>query len=299
MTEIGTCPVCKATLDARPVDREGAHALFACPVCDLQAWNATREADASFYERSEIYVATSIVDWLGWYHRCGLACIPEGTRTLLDIGSADGRFVHAAALNGINARGIDHSSQLVAAAERRYGDGRVSVASIDELSGRGDRFDAVTMFEVIEHVERPLDLLRTACSLLEPGGTLILSTPNRLGLPHPPRYIDTPPNHLTRWSPRSLRYALERAGLSDIKIHLSPAQIALQALILDRTRTGAIVRLLRRRERSVPHATSGNQDIRTFIRVKERFAGWLAWLLVPLAWWYRGGSMVASARRVR
>jgi len=50
------------------------------------------------------------------------------------------------------------------------------------LAGR--TFDTILCAEIIEHLEEPYDFLRQVHGLLErPGGRLLLSTPNPLGLP--------------------------------------------------------------------------------------------------------------------
>lgn len=47
----------------------------------------------------------------------------------------------------------------------------------------GQTFDTVLSGELIEHLERPYDHLRTLRPLIAPGGRLVLSTPNPLGIP--------------------------------------------------------------------------------------------------------------------
>ena len=58
--------------------------------------------------------------------------------------------------------------------------------SLDEIK---ESFDAVLLFEVIEHLdlEEGIDLIRKIYSLLNPGGKLVMTTPN---LYHPNRYWD-------------------------------------------------------------------------------------------------------------
>lgn len=292
------CPVCGTLLEMRPVDREGPNVLLPCPGCDLQVWDPATSADAAWYDESDFYVALSIVDWLGWYHQHGLDNLPRDTKTLLDIGTAEGRFVHAAVLRGIDAYGIDHSQRLVDIGNGRYKDGRLSVRSIEQLYSMGRLYDAVTLFEVIEHVEEPFELLRSARTLLRPGGTLIVSTPNRLGRPHPPHAIDVPPNHLTRWSPRALTGALERAGFASVGIHYSPGRVGLQSFILDKTRSGLLVRLLRVRKAAGGGSSAANVDVRMAIRAKVGLASVVAAVLAPfLAPFFCGGSMIAFAKR--
>lgn len=171
--------------------------------------------------------------------------------------------------------------------------------SIEDLRAGGASFDVVTLFEVVEHVAEPLELLRTATSLMSPGGTLIVSTPNRLGRPHPPEALDRPPHHVTRWTPATLSTAVGRAGFATREIGLSPGRIGLTAFIVGTFRLGIVVRLLRRRADRGPIDVAGGGDVRTLIRLKERIADRLAWLLDPLIGrWFKGGSMVVVATRV-
>jgi SAM-dependent methyltransferase len=55
-----------------------------------------------------------------------------------------------------------------------------NVLEVDATSERdlGERFDRVVIGDVIEHVNRPVDLLRFAARHLAPGGRILVSTPN-------------------------------------------------------------------------------------------------------------------------
>jgi len=292
--------VCDGAFEQLPVERWNAFELRECTVCALQLWDPPMPADSSWYDASDHYLAMPIVDWLGWYHRWAIEHLPKDVGSLLDVGCADGRFVHAVAGKGIDARGVDHSMRLVEMGNARYGEARLSRSSIEELDAEGARFDAVTLFEVIEHVPDPLAVLRAAARLVRPGGVLIVSTPNRLGRPHPPASLDRPPHHLTRWSPGALRFAVDRAGLRLLDLGLSPGRVGLTAFLLDKVRLGLVVRALRRRAHSATSQarTTGERDVRAMILLKERVFGGVAGLLAPVfGWAFRGGSMVLVARR--
>ena len=114
--------------------------------------------------------------------------VTPGAR-LLDVGANLGQFVACARDGGYDAAGIELSPAAVRLAQATLGDA-VKVGSIysDDLpfsvssgapSGASDgRFDAVTMFDVIEHLPDPGLALRRAHALLSPGGRLFLTTPD-------------------------------------------------------------------------------------------------------------------------
>jgi SAM-dependent methyltransferase len=78
------------------------------------------------------------------------------------------------------------------------------------------------MFEVIEHVEDPLSVMREVSDLLKPGGMLALSTPNcdcpeALGN----RAVNVwfiPPEHISYFGPRTIRDCLKRVSLDILEI---------------------------------------------------------------------------------
>jgi SAM-dependent methyltransferase len=79
--------------------------------------------------------------------------------------------------------------------------------SLDEVS---EAFDAVLLFEVIEHVpfSEGVTLLARIYDLLEAGGKLIMTTPN---LAHPTHYFRDP-THVTPWSHEGLGGVLLALG---------------------------------------------------------------------------------------
>lgn len=257
-------------------------------------WDPPDAPGAGWYDTSDHYLAMSVVDWLGWYHSWALARLPIAGATLLDIGCADGRFVYAAARVGLDARGIDHSGRLIDEGNRRYGGDRLSRTSIEELVETAQRFDIVTLFEVVEHVPDPADLLRRARGLLHPGGTLFVSTPNRGGYPPAPPHLDRPPHHLTRWNEGALRFALSSAYRVE-ELALSPPAVGIKDLLLERTQFGVVRHVLRRRERAGA-VVAAQRDVRAAILMKERVADVVATVLAPLIGrWFPGSHMVARA----
>jgi ubiquinone/menaquinone biosynthesis C-methylase UbiE len=100
-------------------------------------------------------------------------------KRVLDIACGEG--YGAAALSRAGAAsviGVDISEETCEHARRKYGvDARQG--SADQIPLPAQSIDVVVSFETIEHVERPEAFLDECLRVLMPGGTLVLSTPNR------------------------------------------------------------------------------------------------------------------------
>ena len=126
---------------------------------------------------------------------------------LLDFGCGYGQFLSMCALFGFDAVGVDRS-----AAKREHGTFPI-LASLDEVAGI---FHALTLFEVLEHVDEPRPLLQSLASLLVPGGVLVLETPNCEGVTGIETRDDYakihPLEHINGFTPATLQSFAESLG---------------------------------------------------------------------------------------
>jgi 2-polyprenyl-3-methyl-5-hydroxy-6-metoxy-1,4-benzoquinol methylase len=132
---------------------------------------------------------------------------------VLDAGCGVGYGAALLAHDGRRVVGIDASPDAVAAADVRSGEHlSFLVADAAQLPFDDASFDAVTCFEVIEHVTDPEFLLSELARVLAPGGLLCLSTPNaRMERLHAQRAGREPnPFHISPFVPRTLARALRR-----------------------------------------------------------------------------------------
>ncbi len=97
--------------------------------------------------------------------------VPRGQ--LLDVGAAAGFFVDEARTRGWDAAGIDVSEPMVDWGRRELKAPLERRMLTDQADGA---FDAVTMWDYLEHALDPAADLRRAHELLRPGGVLALST---------------------------------------------------------------------------------------------------------------------------
>jgi len=76
-------------------------------------------------------------------------------------------------------------------------------------------FQVVTLFQVLEHVAEFDFVLKQCRKLLAPGGRLVVTVPEGEAMIRQEMVTgcaDMPPNHLSKWTPASLRRVLTRIG---------------------------------------------------------------------------------------
>lgn len=142
--------------------------------------------------------------------------VRRGAR-VLDVGCAAGDFVIATD-EAFSTWGIDVSPHAIAIAKSRHPDaaGRLHVGPASDAPVPDNSFDAVTMWDVIEHLDDPVKELRAVSAKLKPGGLLFLSTPNIdtvvAKLMGPRWAFMTPPEHIGFFSRATLQTLLGRCG---------------------------------------------------------------------------------------
>jgi 2-polyprenyl-3-methyl-5-hydroxy-6-metoxy-1,4-benzoquinol methylase len=126
---------------------------------------------------------------------------------VLDYGCGGGGLLEHLARRGFShTAGFDEYSDT-------YGDRAVL----------GHQYDCVVSQDVIEHVPSPLEFLEQMTSLVRPGGTVIIGTPNAsaLRLDHAERYVHALhlPYHRHILSKEALIEAAERRGLKLLRYY--------------------------------------------------------------------------------
>lgn len=150
--------------------------------------------------------------------------------SVLDIGCGIGGFVEYAQEVGLRAIGSDASPEAVEAARERGLDCVVA----DALDGHvpDESVDALTMWDVVEHLVRPADVLADVLRKVRPGGAVLFETPDggfpvrsallglhkvsggRLDLTGPMYYWE----HKTYATEEGLRLLLDRVGVDLVHV---------------------------------------------------------------------------------
>ena len=100
----------------------------------------------------------------------------QGVNRILDIGCGRGDFLDQAMQNGLCTSGIELSVQAAASAALR-GHSVVCESAMNMQFPLGTEYDAVTLWDLLEHLTAPRLALVQAHSFLSKGGYLVVLTP--------------------------------------------------------------------------------------------------------------------------
>lgn len=226
------CLVCNEEINTNPVEVHGKYSIYQCQNCELQfagpldyrpevydeafkGEDTALKNDNEFYRRS-LAVLSMTTDISGLllpsYQQVAMKwlkdTIPQGAY-IFDLGCGTGRFLMALQKEGFRPLGMDVAKEPIKILKENGL--QVAVGTIADYPSDWPEPDAVTMFEVLEHLSAPVTFLKSII-------TRFPKTPLLLSVPSPKRYGregdigDYPPNHFTRWTEKALAIAIESAG---------------------------------------------------------------------------------------
>jgi 2-polyprenyl-3-methyl-5-hydroxy-6-metoxy-1,4-benzoquinol methylase len=189
--------------------------------------------------------------------------------TLCDVGCGAGQSMAAFKSKGYEVMGIepDPSARALSAKVGEVLDGTAE-AIPEAIEGR--QFDAVLLSHVLEHCIHPAAALKNVKLLLAPQGTAVIEVPNNAAagfeMYGPGWFFLDIPRHLQFFTEKSLRLALENAGLRVTRVYytgytrqFSPQWLAAQRQIRanigienDRKWAGSAAKLLMRTRHAQP-----------------------------------------------
>jgi len=155
-------------------------------------------------------------------------------RRLLDVGCATGFFLEAARGRGWEVHGLETSEYASDYARRELGL-EVATASIVSPPEGLPLFDVVTLWDTIEHLDRPDLALANIRRLLAPNGVFVFSTGDyasllrRLAGKRWRLFAD--PTHNFFFDEKTLRLMLKRAGFEVVRVTRRGKRVSLSLIL--------------------------------------------------------------------
>lgn len=212
---------------------EGWVSITECKTCSF-AWQyplaRTAQQSQTWFEQAYCDAGKTQSDYFSPIRKQHIAELEFGfvsqlptnhSRRLLDIGAGAGVFTKVAADNGWTVTAVDPSLDVEQISKLNITGFKGSLEDIPQ----NERYDVITMWDVIEHVENPTEVIRAAMDLLDERGWLVVETGNYKsaarvlgGIDHWIYQLD----HRWYFSPDSMVKILKQSGFTEFE-HCSTA----------------------------------------------------------------------------
>lgn len=220
---INKCPVCKNLKKKKYITKYNIP-IVTCMRCNLTYATRQPKNFDDVYSQSD-YLKKSILsyDKTRKYRikRFGLERIKiikkyKKKGKLLDFGCGTGWFLEGAS-KFYESYGVEYSDSI-----REWLSKKLNITSFKTLASiKKEKFDIITVFDVIEHVPDPLFLLKNLKKKLKKNGIMLIYTPNInslgfnfLGIKN---NLLCPPNHLFYFNKHSFNFLCKKINLKIIE----------------------------------------------------------------------------------
>jgi SAM-dependent methyltransferase len=201
------------------------YTLVRCPSCSLVWLNNPPKPSEMHLHYTDAY--HKLISAAGedspdrWRDRIQILRQCKQSGTLLDLGCSSGGFLGFFKGDSWKLCGIEMSADCARRAEARAG-AHVFVGDILDAPFPPESFDAITCFDVLEHLYEPRRVIARVGEWLKRGGIFYVQVPN----------VDSAearvfgsywhglelPRHLFHYSPTSLEFLAESAGLRVVSL---------------------------------------------------------------------------------
>jgi SAM-dependent methyltransferase len=153
---------------------ESLHVLQ-CDECGTLSFTPTIIGDGAYYE-----VLSSNLDWYyeedRWEYSRAIEIFGRNRiKTFLEIGCGDGHFLRIAREHGYAGTGSELNPQSI----ERVRTAGFEVLAATDMAHHERSYDALVMFQVLEHLHEPYEFLASLLRYVRSGGLIVISTPVR------------------------------------------------------------------------------------------------------------------------
>jgi len=203
--------------------------IVECKACGFGFASPFQSGDSRFYELAYPTIGYPREKWEFTRTIQKLADLDTAGKSALEVAAGNGFFLDKIAGRFFNKPSItatEYNSRSIKVLQSK---GYLAISQdvrADYFDDKHQAYDFVFMFQVIEHMANLDELFDRLYMILRPGGSVFITVPNRTWTAFEEAtaslFIDMPPNHISRWTPKAFSAIGERVGLRMVASEFEP-----------------------------------------------------------------------------
>ena len=253
--------------------------------CGVQFWVPFKNPGHEWYEFRKKDKKEKPLLYRG-YHKKFLKLHPVflPDTKVLDIGCGRGELLNELQKLGCDCWGVDFDKSVINVAKNYFGLKNVFVADLNSFFDGNvaefPKFDIITFFEVLEHLDNPLYFIEGVVKLLKPNGKLVISVPSRERLFTNSYYWDFPPSHLSRWNKKAVSNFFKKINFKIMSVHYTDQFFHLSELFFEKTQLG-LMKKMKIKTGDLPSSLENkNKSHGNIVHTRSKFKSFIIKLLI-------------------
>lgn len=157
--------------------------------------------------------------------------------TLIDVGAGIGLFAEVAINRGWDVYGTEYTEEAIDICKNKGI--KMNVGKLNPNNYDSNFFDVITSFEVIEHINNPIEEINNFYKIIRKGGLVYITTPNFNSLSRnilgDKWTIIVYPEHLSYYNPKTLNRLMKRVNFKKESIQTTGFSLTRHRLAVNNT----------------------------------------------------------------